>query len=146
MSNLEIAHCRIHTLERLRGITAREHELFHNRTNTFWVWESILLAGYGWSRTVDILKFLIPIFGSACHASVGADRTHKFHAQWYLRDQVLRHEAELEPEDRILTNLHLWRTSVRRPFFGIAVSQYFAYAFPLLWLVTWLIILLVALF
>lgn len=78
MSNLEIAHCRIHTLERLRGITAREHELFHNRTNTFWVWESILLAGYGWSRTVDILKFLIPIFGSACHASVGADRTHNF--------------------------------------------------------------------
>lgn len=127
------------TLELLRKLTDREHDLFNTRTSTFLLWESILMAAYSWSRSTQVLGSIIPIMGicATCLWAYVARRTLLM--QSYYREQVFRYEKDLpSDEERVYTNGRYWRRHVNRPLLGITTSQYFAYGFPTLWVCAWI--------
>jgi len=129
------------TLDLLRNLTDREHESFNARTSTFMLWQSVLLAGYGWGHKTKLLAILVPAMGlvSTLMWIHVAHRTLK--VQRYYENLVLSHEKSLDEDERVYTTSRTWRRENDPPFGHLTTSKYFAYGFPFLWLLAWFVLL-----
>lgn len=67
-----------------------------------------------------------------------AHRTIKMQRDY--RQEVVKHESELDPEERVYTNGKRFRAETSPPFLRITTSQHFACAFLVLWIIAWLVL------
>ena len=121
----------------------REHDLLINRTNIFLLYNSILIAGFALGSNAPSVVALLPTLGlltSAIWLYIGE---RSLMTAGYFWTKVLEVEAQLEPSERVFTDFFAWRERTRLRVVGFSVATYIARVLPLLWVLTWIVVVMI---
>ncbi len=127
-------------------LVSREIELLNQRTNMFLVYNTILMVGLGLGRLNGALSLVV--IGSGLLSSfiwiylgnLGLILEDFF---W---DKAYMLEDDLDPDEKIYSQFKVQRKTTRRYRFFWRSSVYIGRILPPLWLLTWGVVLVTALF
>lgn len=138
---------RVHLIDRRDAyyqMASREIDLLNERTNLFLLYNSILMAGLALGKLSDSLMIVVAIAGllsSFIWLYLGQRGIVLEKFAW---KKVYSLEEQQPRDERIHTQFKKYRQDTRPSFFGWRSSVYVGRVIPILWALTWAVVLAIA--